>query len=126
MELSVLFKGSRVCLQQERVLGVFLSNAVVKPRNWTVFVGLINVNEEKINLRKFRPEFGHLSDCKLWRWREIGIRQINMSRLRQLKEMLELSNTRNQEERGSITHLCLKYNDISHPYLSDYAKIFGI
>lgn len=67
VELPVAFKGAWVCFCQEVVPGVFLSNAIVKPRDWSVFVGLINVNEDEMNLGNFRLEFQKLSDYRLWR-----------------------------------------------------------
>lgn len=64
------------------------------------------MNEEEINLREFRTEFEHLSDCKLWRSRK------RKPTSTQLKEVLELSDTLDQEEVDGIAQLCMKDNDL--------------
>lgn len=83
---------------------------IVKPRNGRVHVKVMNVNESKVILTNFMPEYRRANENEC-----INFTATNQSvgRVSELLRKIKINHL-NEEERDMITKLVAKYNGIFH------------
>lgn len=107
----------RVCLSEEVQDGVFVSNAIVRPKNGFAWVGFVNTRNEKVRLYDFQPRTESLKDYRVHVGnggsKAMSVEE-KINRFRLLKENLALSENLSEEERGVIETICREYCEIFH------------
>lgn len=98
------------CTSKEIVPGVFVGNSLVKLKNNSVTLSLINTNEydAEVNFSDF--SFENTNDYEIYNLNSSWSDEVN-DRLNSLKETINLKHL-NREEETSILSICRKYNDI--------------
>lgn len=110
IEVDTYEMDDLVIVPREVCKAVFTAGMIVKARNGRVPVKVMNVNESKVVLTNFMPEYRRTNEYEC-----INFTAPNQSVAR-VSELLRKIKTNhlNEEERDMITKLVAKYNDIFH------------
>lgn len=100
-----------VVLPNELCEGVFVAGCVARPdSNNMIPVKILNVRDEVISLRNFKPKIEKLQGYDALKFKD---NQISVNRVEKLLNLIKTEHL-NREEKLSIDKICAKYSDIFH------------
>lgn len=103
-------REDHVIINDELCSGVFVAGLIVTPKNNTIPVRFLNVNECPITLKNFQPRVESLSHYEL-----LNFDTTNNS-VKRVDKVLDLINVNSlhPQEKNSIEKICAKYADVFH------------
>lgn len=110
VKVYVTNKHELLCHSEELAQGVFVGNALIKPKNGMVSIPIMNTNQNDFVLNNFYPKLEVFSNTTI----NHRSTTLNLCRLDSLKTKVNQSNDWNTEESESITNIIEEYQDIFH------------
>lgn len=98
-----------ICIAEEIENGVFVGNALVRPQNGKVFIGIINTNTCAVDSSKYRPKFEQLHDYEP---ENENADMNSIERINLLKDNVRINSEISAEHKRSIMNICEHYSDL--------------
>lgn len=107
IHLNSEVKGDCFVTARELEKDVFLAGAMVRPKNKTVPIKILNTRDEEVRLNDLNLNVESLEDYHIFKFSK---HESSLERANTLLPLLELGHL-NKEEKNSIEKICSKYSD---------------
>lgn len=105
--IGINVQGDYVFFPNEIVKDVFVASTIVRPKNGTIPVRILNTREEVVQIKQFKPVMKPLSEFLLLQKTDFETN----GREKLLQENIDLKHLK-EAERSSIEQICRKFSDI--------------
>lgn len=103
--------GEYVISSEELCEGVFVAGTIARAQNKEIAVRILNVNNEEINIKNFKPKLESISNFHVYNFNKND--HLSVDRVDKVLDSIDLSSL-NREEKDSIEKICAKYADVFH------------
>lgn len=100
-----------VVIPRELCQGVFMAGVLARPIEGKIPVKILNTRENEVLLKNCLPKTEKSSEYDICMFEDTAV---SVARVKDLFELLKLSNYLNNEEQNSIGSICAKFADIFH------------
>ena len=100
--------GDVIILPEEICEGIFVASAVASPKLNKIPIKILNVREDDVDIKNFRPKIKPLSDYKICAFESS---RKTVDRVDKILDLLQLDHLE-QSEKFSIQKICSKFSDV--------------